>query len=142
MNLKTNEMNVKEVSDESMENISIGTAITNALNDSSGKYINAKVVKEKGIKKITVLSVGKAYVKSFVDPINGESKPRTFIDLNVRVDNDCVMKGKELIFSLNRTNTKKMVELYTDKPENWTNKILRLTTISTQRGDSITIDSD
>jgi len=119
------EMNMDELFKEDIEN------------SSAGRFLSNKVIKEKKIKKILVKSVGKAYKKNF--PPDTEMK--SFLDLNVVVQTEGELKGKEMVFSLNMTNRNKMLELY-GKPDAWAGKTLRLTMIPTNRGDSAVIDNE
>jgi len=119
------EMDVNELLKEDVEN------------SNAGRFLSNKLIKEKAIKKILVKSIGKAYKKSF--PPDTELK--SFLDLNVIVQTEGELKGKEMTFSLNMTNRNKMMELY-GKPDAWSGKIIRLTIIKTNKGDSAVIDSD
>jgi len=105
------------------------------------KYLNTKLIKEKSVKKIEVKKVGKGYKRKFQDVVSGEVVERSFIDLDSVVLTEGELKGKEMVFSLNRTNMLKMQELY-GTPDKWLGKILRLTLIKTNKGDSVAIDSD
>jgi len=109
---------------------------------STGNWLNVKTIIETKTKKAKVVKILKAYKRKFTDAGTGEEKWIPYIDIEVCVETEGPLKGKNVTFSLNKSNTIKMSELF-GKSDQWSGKMIRFTVVKLNSGkDTVAIDSD
>ena len=108
----------------------INEVIKNAGVKKASSFCNANEV-DKGLKKVSVVGVMKAYDKIYPKANNKEAKTVTYLDILIKSLSD-YRKDEELTFSLNPTQVVTLKGFFGDDPVKWKDKILRL--VSAQTG--------
>ena len=112
--------------------------VNEVVSGADSKYLNTKSIKDNGIRKAQVLSVGAAYKKAFREG----DEPKPMIDLEVKVLTPGPLVDKTLVYTLSKQNIIRMHQAF-GKSDQWGGKLIRFIMAKSNKGnDMVLVEAD